>query len=54
MELSAAVVLEMDQQVGRRITPALEDARPLAKNWYKVPLTRAVVKQTLLSLAAGA
>jgi xanthine dehydrogenase YagS FAD-binding subunit len=45
---------------GLRITPelasrvgeaAVEGARPLAKNKYKVPLTRAVVKRTLLSLA---
>ena len=85
--VSAAVVLEMDNQVcrrasivlggvapipwrlpkveamlvGQRITPQLaaaageasvEGARPLAKNKYKVPLTKAVVKRTLLSLAA--
>jgi xanthine dehydrogenase YagS FAD-binding subunit len=46
--------------VGQRITPELaakageasiEGARPLAKNKYKLPLTRAVVKRTLLSLA---
>jgi xanthine dehydrogenase YagS FAD-binding subunit len=45
---------------GQRITPelaakagegAVEGARPLAKNKYKVPLTKAVVKRTLLSLA---
>ncbi len=45
---------------GRRITPelaakaseaAVEGARPLAKNKYKVPLTKAVVRRTLLSLA---
>jgi xanthine dehydrogenase YagS FAD-binding subunit len=45
---------------GQRITPelatkageaAVEGARPLAKNKYKVPLTQAVVKRTLLSLA---
>jgi xanthine dehydrogenase YagS FAD-binding subunit len=45
---------------GHRITPelasrageaAVEGARPLAKNKYKVPLTKAVVKRTLLSLA---
>jgi xanthine dehydrogenase YagS FAD-binding subunit len=85
--VSAAVVLEMDQQicrgarivlggvapipwrlpkveamlVGQRITPDLaaeagaasvEGAHPLAKNKYKVPLTKAVVKRTLLSLTA--
>ncbi len=84
---SAAIVLEMDQQicrsarvvlggvapipwrlpkveamlVGQRITPelaakageaAVEGAHPLAKNKYKVPLTKAVVKRTLLSLTA--
>ena len=45
---------------GQRITPelaarageaAVDGARPLAKNKYKVPLTKAVVKRTLLSLA---
>ena len=30
---------------------AVEGARPLAKNGYKVPLTQAVVKRALLSLA---
>ncbi len=85
--VSAAIVLEMDQQVcrsarivlggvapipwrvpkveallaGQRITPelaaqagevALEGANPLAKNGYKVPLTKAVVRRTLLELAA--
>jgi xanthine dehydrogenase YagS FAD-binding subunit len=85
--VSAAVVLEMDQQIcrsarvvlggvapipwrlpkveamlaGQRITPelaaqageaAVEGAHPLAKNKYKVPLTKAVVKRTLLSLTA--
>ncbi len=47
--------------VGQRITPELaakageasiEGARPLAKNKYKLPLTKAVVKRTLLSLNA--
>jgi xanthine dehydrogenase YagS FAD-binding subunit len=47
--------------VGQRITPelaakaseaAVEGAHPLAKNKYKVPLTKAVVKRTLLSLTA--
>jgi xanthine dehydrogenase YagS FAD-binding subunit len=46
--------------VGQRITPelaakageaAIEGARPLAKNKYKVPLTKNVVKRTLLTLA---
>ncbi|HEX5229682.1 MAG TPA: xanthine dehydrogenase family protein subunit M, partial [Bryobacteraceae bacterium] len=45
--------------VGQRITPelaaeagvaAVEGAHPLARNKYKVPLTRAVVKRTLVSL----
>jgi xanthine dehydrogenase YagS FAD-binding subunit len=45
---------------GQRLTPelapkageaAVEGARPLAKNKYKVPLTKNVVKRTLLSLA---
>lgn len=87
--VSAAVVLEMDQQVcksarvvlggvapipwplpkveailaGQRITPelaaragevALEGANPLAKNAYKVPLTKAVVRRTVLELATKA
>ena len=30
---------------------ATDGARPLAKNGYKVPLTQAVVKRALLSLA---
>lgn len=45
---------------GRRITPdvaaaaadsAVDDARPLAKNGYKVPLTRGLVRRTVLALA---
>jgi xanthine dehydrogenase YagS FAD-binding subunit len=48
---------------GQRISPelaakageaAVEGARPLAKNKYKVPLTKNVVKRTLLSLATTA
>jgi len=44
---------------GKRITPelaaqageaAVEGARPLAKNKYKIPLTKAVVKRTILDL----
>jgi xanthine dehydrogenase YagS FAD-binding subunit len=44
---------------GKRITPelaaqagaaAIEGARPLAKNQYKVPLTQAVVKATIVAL----
>jgi xanthine dehydrogenase YagS FAD-binding subunit len=47
---------------GQRITPALAarageaavaGARPLAKNGYKVPLTKAIVRRTLESLALG-
>ena len=46
---------------GQRITPelaaqagaaAVEGARPLGKNQYKVPLTQAVVKQTIMALGA--
>jgi xanthine dehydrogenase YagS FAD-binding subunit len=46
--------------VGQRVTPALArrvgdsavaDARPLAKNAYKVPLTRTLVERTVLELA---
>jgi xanthine dehydrogenase YagS FAD-binding subunit len=46
---------------GQRITPelaaaagvaAVEGARPLSKNRYKIPLTKAVVRRTLLSLAS--
>jgi len=86
--VSAAVVLEMDQQVcksasivlgvapipwrlpkveallaGKTITPelaaqagelAVEGANPLAKNKYKVRLTKAVVRRTVLDLATPA
>ena len=47
---------------GKRITPelaaqagaaAIEGAQPLAKNNYKLPLTQAVVKRTLASLASA-
>jgi xanthine dehydrogenase YagS FAD-binding subunit len=47
--------------VGRRITPelaarageaAVEGARPLAKNGYKIPLTKTLVKRALLSYTA--
>jgi xanthine dehydrogenase YagS FAD-binding subunit len=47
--------------VNQRITPelaarageaAIENARPLAKNAYKVPLTKNVVKRTILEVAA--
>jgi len=46
---------------GQKITPelaakaaevALEGAQPLAKNKYKVPLTKAIVKRNLISLSA--
>ncbi len=33
---------------------AVAGARPLAKNAYKVPLTRSVVERTVLALAARA
>ena len=84
--VSAAIVLEMDQQVcrsarvvlggvapipwrlphveqmlaGQHITEALaanaaeaalDGAKPLAKNAYKVPLTKGVIRRTLLELA---
>ena len=84
--ISAAIVLEMDQQVcrsaavvlggvapipwrlpevekmlaGQRITPelaaraaenAVTGARALSKNGYKIPLTKGVVRRTLLQLA---
>jgi len=48
---------------GQRITPelaarageaAVEGANPLAKNAYKVPLTKALVRRTLVSLAQRA
>lgn len=87
--VSAAIVLEMDQQIcksarvvlggvapipwrlpkveallaGQKITPelaaqagelALEGANPLAKNRYKIPLTKAVVRRTLLGLSEKA
>ena len=48
---------------GQRVTPelasrvgeaAVEEARPLSKNAYKVPLTRGVVERTVLTLAASA
>jgi xanthine dehydrogenase YagS FAD-binding subunit len=40
------------QELAERVAAsAVADARPLAKNAYKVPLTRAVVERTLLGLA---
>ncbi len=48
---------------GKRVTPelaaqagelAVAGARPLAKNGYKVPLTRAMVRRTLVTLAQSA
>ena len=47
---------------GQRVTPelaakageaAVEGAHPLAKNGYKIPLTKAVVRRTILGLAQG-
>jgi xanthine dehydrogenase YagS FAD-binding subunit len=47
---------------GQPITPeiaaaaaqlAVEDARPMSKNGYKVPLTSALIRRTLLELAAS-
>jgi xanthine dehydrogenase YagS FAD-binding subunit len=49
--------------VGQRITPelaarageiAIEGAAPLAKNAYKVPLTKSVIERTVADLAARA
>jgi xanthine dehydrogenase YagS FAD-binding subunit len=49
--------------VGQRVTPdvarrageaAVADARPLAKNAYKVPMTRKLVERTVLELATRA
>jgi xanthine dehydrogenase YagS FAD-binding subunit len=46
--------------IGQRVTPelaakageaAVSGARPLAKNGYKVPMTRAMVARTILSVA---
>jgi xanthine dehydrogenase YagS FAD-binding subunit len=57
----APIPWRLPKLVGQRITPELaaqageasvEGAHPLAKNKYKVPLTNAVVKRTLLSLTA--
>jgi xanthine dehydrogenase YagS FAD-binding subunit len=43
------------QELARRVgEAAVEGARPLAKNAYKVPLTRRVVERALLALAAPA
>jgi xanthine dehydrogenase YagS FAD-binding subunit len=47
---------------GQRITPelaakageaAIEGAQPLAKNKYKLPLTKAIVKRTLVTLTSA-
>ena len=52
-----------DNLEGRSITPQLaaetgslsvEGAAPMTHNQYKIPLTRAVVKRTLVALAEGA
>jgi xanthine dehydrogenase YagS FAD-binding subunit len=48
--------------MGQRITPELaakageasiEGAQPLAKNKYKLPITKAVVKRTIAGLTGG-
>jgi xanthine dehydrogenase YagS FAD-binding subunit len=43
------ITAELAAQAG---AAAVEGARPLAKNQYKVPLTQAVVKQTIVTLGA--
>jgi xanthine dehydrogenase YagS FAD-binding subunit len=43
-----------DELAARAADIALEGARPLAKNAYKVPLTKGVVHRTLVGLAARA
>jgi len=40
------------KKISRRLFVA--GARPLAKNAYKIPLTSAIVKQTLLKVGASA
>jgi xanthine dehydrogenase YagS FAD-binding subunit len=41
-----------DALAAKAAEAALEGAKPLAKNAYKVPLTKGVVRRTLLELAA--
>ena len=43
------VTAELAARAGAK---AVEGARPLAKNAYKIPLTSAIVKQTLLKVGA--
>jgi hypothetical protein len=43
------ITAELAAQAG---VAAVEGARTLAKNQYKVPLTQAVVKQTIVTLGA--
>ena len=49
--------------VGQRVTPelaarageiAIQNASPMAKNAYKVPLTKGVIERTVAGLAARA
>lgn len=42
-----------DEVVARVADAAVADARPLAKNGYKVPLTRGAVRRTIAALARG-
>jgi xanthine dehydrogenase YagS FAD-binding subunit len=44
------ITAELAAQAGQA---AVEDARPLAKNKYKIPLTAAIVKRTLASLGSA-
>ena len=54
----AIVMLEnivRHMEMGKRpYQAAVEGAKPLAKNAYKIPLTKGVVRRTLLDLAARA
>ena len=43
-----------DALAAKAAEAALEGAKPLAKNAYKVPLTKGVVRRTLVELAARA
>lgn len=57
--VTAAEALLVGQRVTRELArsvseAAVADARPLARNAYKVPLTRKLVERTALELAAGA
>ena len=59
LTVGAAVVARYGSRITRLLhgyaaaEATVADARPLAKNGYKVPLTRAVVRRTLAALASG-